>query len=214
MALRAVIFDLGMVLTGPPDPQAYAQLLRISGLTPEQLDPLYWADRHAYDEGKLNGVTFWQKVTSDAGLSLKRPVIEELSLWDARMWTTPNNAMVAWQQALKEHGLKTAVLSNIGDDVRANIEREFKWLAGFDVLVWSYLLKTAKPDPAIYHYTLQKLDVAPEEALFVDDREVNIEAARALGMQGLVFTDAAKLRADLIATGLAKQLPLPDGEAQ
>ena len=214
MALRAVIFDLGLVLTGPPDPNAYAALLRITGLPSERLDPLYWADRHAYDEGKLSGYTFWEKVTRDAGLSFDKPVIEELSLWDARMWTTQNHAMVAWQQALKQHGLRTAVLSNIGDDVRANIEREFTWLARFDVLVWSYLLNTAKPDPAIYHHTLEKLGTAPEETLFIDDREVNIEAARALGMQGLVFSDVEKLRADLAATGLAAQLPLPDGDAR
>ena len=55
LALRAVIFDYGMVLSGPPDPKAHATLMRITGLPAEKLDPLYWADRHAFDEGKLTG---------------------------------------------------------------------------------------------------------------------------------------------------------------
>ena len=76
--------------------------------------------------------------------------------------------------------------------------------------VWSYELKVAKPDPAIYKHVLDKLQVRPEEALFLDDKPVNIEAARALGMKGIVFSDVKQLRADLIAAGLDKELPLPE----
>jgi len=39
--------------------------------------------------------------------------VAELNLWDARMWTTENPAMLAWQQRLKERGLLTAILSNM-----------------------------------------------------------------------------------------------------
>jgi FMN phosphatase YigB (HAD superfamily) len=47
------------------------------------------------------------------------------------------------------------------------------------------------------------------EALFIDDRPVNIEAARALGMQGVLFSTVDHLRTDLIAEGLDRELPLP-----
>ena len=138
VGLRAVVFDYGMVLTGPPDPKAYAELLRITGLSSARLDSFYWADRHAYDEGTLTGFAFWQKIAGDAGLDLKQSDLEELNLWDARMWTTQNDAMLAWQLELKKRGFLTAILSNLGDTVHANIEREFAWLSRFDVLVWSY----------------------------------------------------------------------------
>lgn len=209
MALRAVVFDFGMVLTDVPDPVAHAALMRITSLSAERLDSLYWADRHAYDEGKLTGLAFWQKLGADAGLRLGPAEIEELSLWDARMWTTQNPAMVAWQQRLKERGLLTAILSNMGDSVHANIMREFAWLAGFDVLVWSYELRIAKPDPAIYRFLLEKLGTRPDETLFLDDKPVNIEAARAAGMKGLVFSTVEQLRADVLAQGLEAELPLP-----
>lgn len=198
-----------MVLTGPPDPKAYSELLHITGLPSERLDPFYWADRHAFDEGKLTGLGFWRKVTSDAGLSLSDDAIEELSLWDARMWTTQNDAMLAWQMLLKQRGILTAILSNIGDTVLANMLHEHAWLNRFDVHVWSYQLRMAKPEPAIYEHTLRQLGTRPEETLFVDDRQVNIEAAEALGMKGVLFTDVNQLRADLVAKGLDKELPLP-----
>ncbi|MGA7339675.1 MAG: HAD family phosphatase [Terracidiphilus sp.] len=210
LALRAVVFDFGMVLTGSPDPAAHAELLRITGLAAERLERLYWADRHAYDEGKLNGLAFWQKICGEAGLRLGAAAIEELNLWDARMWTTQNPAMVAWQLRLKERGLQTAILSNMGDAVHANIAREFAWLARFDVLVWSYELGIAKPDAAIYRYTLKKLGTRPEETLFIDDKPVNIEAAQALGMKGIVFSTVERLRGYLVASGYDAELPLPE----
>jgi len=209
LGLRAVVFDYGMVLTAPPEPKAYSELLRLTGLTRERLDHFYWADRHAFDEGKLNGLTFWRKVTTDAGLKLDVATIGELALWDARMWTTENPAMLAWQQMLKQRGILTAILSNIGDTVLANMLREHKWIPRFDVLVWSYQLHMAKPDEAIFRHTLKKLGTKPEETLFIDDKQVNIDAANAVGMKGLLFTDVEKLRTDLVAMGLDRELPLP-----
>lgn len=198
-----------MVLTAPPEPKAYSELLRLTGLTRERLDHFYWADRHAFDEGKLNGLTFWRKVTADAGLKLDVPTIGELALWDARMWTTENPAMLTWQQKLKQRGILTAILSNIGDTVLSNMLREHKWIPRFDVQVWSYQLHMAKPDEAIFQHTLKQLGTRPEETLFVDDKQVNIDAANAVGMKGVLFTDVERLRIDLIAMGLDKELPLP-----
>jgi len=175
----------------------------------EQFEPLYWADRHAYDEGKLSGLTFWQKFVHDASLQLDQKAVEELNLWDARMWTTQNPVMVAWQKKLKDHGLLTGILSNMGDNVHESIEREFRWLDGFDVKVWSYQLGIAKPDPAIYLYILEKLGTRAGDTLFLDDKQVNIDAARKLGMQAILFTTVEQLRPDLIAAGLDRELPLP-----
>jgi len=211
LALRAVVFDYGMVLTAGQDMEAHAELLHITGLSLEQFEPLYWADRHAYDEGKLSGITFWQKFIRDAGLGhrLNQADVEILNQIDARVWTTQNPAMLAWQQALKERGLLTAILSNMGDNVLENIEREFDWIHRFDVLIWSYQLGIAKPDPAIYHAVLSKLGTAPAETLFIDDKQVNIEAAQALGMKAILFSDVDQLRIDLVAAGLDSELPLP-----
>ena len=184
-------------------------MLRIVGLPADRFETLYWTDRHAYDEGKLTGIEFWRKLLHDAGMPENQEMAEELNHWDALMWTTQNPAMLAWQKQLQQHGLLTAILSNMGDNVLVRIEREFDWIHRFDVLVWSFQLHMAKPDPAIYHYLLQKLGTQPEETLFLDDKLINVEAAQALGMKALQFSNVDKLRDDLIAGGFSESLPLP-----
>lgn len=209
MGLRAVVFDYGMVLTGTPDVEAHDAMVRITGLPAERFEQLYWVDRHAYDLGELSGMTFWEKFSRDAGLDLGPRELDEINRLDARMWTSQDPAMVAWQHRLKQRGLLTAILSNMGDTVLENIERKFQWIVDFDVLVWSYQLGIAKPDPAIYRHTLHQLGTAPEETLFLDDKQVNIDAARALGINAIQFTTIDRLRDDLVTAGFDSELPLP-----
>jgi putative hydrolase of the HAD superfamily len=184
-------------------------MVRITGLPVEQFEPLYWADRHAYDEGKLTGIAFWEKIVRDGKLGLPASAVHELNDADTRMWSTVNPAMVSWQSRLKQHGLLTGILSNMGDSVLDRISTTHTWITNFDVLVWSYQLRIAKPDPAIYRHTLEKLGTRPEETLFLDDKIENIDAARALGIRGIQFSTVDKLRADLLAEGLDAELPLP-----
>ncbi len=209
MALRAVAFDYGMVLSGQPDPAAHAQLERITGLDSEALERCYWVDRHDYDRGELTGLGFWRKLAEDAGLNLNDNALDELNAWDARMWTTSEPEMVAWQQRLQQQGFLTAILSNMGDSVLESIERSFDWIAGFDVLIWSYHHGMAKPEPDIYHLLLERLGTAAEETLFLDDKLVNIEAARHIGIRALQFSSVEQLRRDLIASGLDDEISLP-----
>jgi putative hydrolase of the HAD superfamily len=183
--------------------------MRITGLEPERFERLYWADRPAFDVGKLSGFEYWQKIATESGLTLAPETIDELNHWDGRMWTTENQPMIDWQAALKGHGLKTAILSNMGDTILASLERDFEWLDRFDVLIWSYQHGVGKPDEEIYRLTLEKLGVKAGETLFVDDRPRNVEPARRLGMKALQYMTTEQLRADLVAQGLDRELPLP-----
>ena len=63
-------------------------------------------------------------------------------------------------------------------------------------------MKLLKPDPAIYYLALDRFRLRPEEALFIDDRQINVDGAEAVGMQAHLFTDADDLRARLEAEGL------------
>ena len=209
LALRAVVFDYGIVLTGPPCAEAWEAMKRITGLPEERFRPLFWDDRPAYHEGKLNGIGYWQNFLAKAGLPQDEAMVEKLNGWDMRLWTVENPLMVAWQIQLKERGLKTAILSNMGDAVLESVLRAFAWINRFDLCVWSYQLGIAKPDPAIYLYTLDKLGTHPEETLFIDDKRENVWAARALGIQAIEYVSVDQLRRELIASGLEAVLPLP-----
>lgn len=209
MALRAVVFDYGMVLTNPPHPEAQEELARITGLSHQELDQYYWVDRLAYDRGDLSGIAYWTKLAADAGLQLSANEIAELSACDARMWTSINPAMIAWHAQLKERGIRTGILSNMGDSVLERILEKFAWVEDFDALVWSYQHGMVKPDAPIYRLVLEKLGTAPEETLFLDDKPENIEAAQRLGMHGIQFSTVEQLRADLTSAGFTAWLPLP-----
>ena len=99
--------------------------------------------------------------------------------------------MPCWpgNRSSSERGILTAILSNMGDSVHANIEREFDWLSRFDALVWSYQLRIAKPDPAIYRHVLEGTGHAARRDALYRRQEINIVAALALGMKGILVYD-------------------------
>jgi len=63
-------------------------------------------------------------------------------------------------------------------------------------------VKLLKPDPRIFKLFLETFAIDPALTVYVDDREPNVEAAMACGMHGILFTDAATLRTELIGLGL------------
>ena len=67
----------------------------------------------------------------------------------------------------------------------------------FDVVFCSGEEGRVKPDPTVYLTTLDRLGVRPAEAVFIDDTEGHVTAARALDIHGMVFSNAQRLERDL-----------------
>jgi 2-haloacid dehalogenase len=100
-------------------------------------------------------------------------------------------------------GVPLVGLTNWSDELYYPYAAErFEVLALLDDVVVSGEVKVAKPDPRAYRIAAERSGHPIEHLLFVDDRQDNVDAAAALGMEGVVFTDAAALRADLRARGL------------
>jgi putative hydrolase of the HAD superfamily len=209
MALRAVIFDYGMVLSTAQEPVAHANLKTITGLDGDAFEQAYWKRRHDYDLGFLNGTTFWQSISDDNGLALSSAQIERLIENDVLMWSTLNEQMLAWVYAVQDAGFRIGILSNMGEDLLKYMRQEFGWLGRFDHHTWSCELNIAKPDPAIYLHTCKKLGVTPEQSLFIDDKPENIAAAESVGMAAIQFSTVAALREELERRGLLAVLPIP-----
>jgi putative hydrolase of the HAD superfamily len=206
MGLRAVIFDYGMVLSAPAEPVAHEQLVGIFGASPEVFEAQYWLHRHAYDSGVFEGRGYWHTCAEGAGVVLTEEQVASLIETDIRMWTKLDQGMVDWAVAVGEAGFRTGILSNIGEDLVPALLR-FPWVKGFTAKIWSCRLRLAKPDPAIYHHALNRLDVRADEALFIDDRQENIQTARAVGMKGTIYRTIPELHHELQAMGLAELLP-------
>lgn len=94
---------------------------------------------------------------------------------------------------------KTAMLSNIGKDSLQRRFAEGELQQYFDVVVASGDIGYAKPEPAAYQITADRLDVRCDECVFVDDREVFVEAARGVGMQAFVYEGVDHFKSELEA---------------
>lgn len=113
-----------------------------------------------------------------------------------------DNNLVELMRQLKQSGYKIVLLTNAN---HAFFERkiytqypEFKNL--FTELVISSEVGMVKPDPEIYRYTLDLVQSRPEESLFIDDNTINVDAAKALGINGFVYTDCASIASYLSST--------------
>jgi len=139
--------------------------------------------------------------------SVDADTIEELRLADISSWSRVDHLMVAYVQSLR--GLaEVALLSNIpGDHADAFLAAQ-PWLRNLDHLAFSGKINAAKPDPAAFRHCVLAMRAAPEDFLFVDDREENVRAAQAIGMNGHVFTGPERLAATVDAwllTGAASR---------
>ncbi|QHN03534.1 HAD family phosphatase [Granulicella sp. WH15] len=201
LPIEAVLFDYGMVLSGPPDPAAWTQMQAITGFDEATLDHAYWAPRHAYDRGDLTGQQYWQTVGQAGGTTLSPEQLTALIDADTALWTRTNDPMIAWADRLQRAGIRTGILSNLGDAMTLGVVGKFAWIEAFHHRLWSHTLKLAKPEAAIYHHAITGLGVTPEHILFIDDRENNVEAGRAAGMQVIRYLDHAAFEQELIERG-------------
>lgn len=185
--IQAVLFDFGQVLTQSADPAVWQQMRTLSGLSETDLHREYWAHRHDYDRGTLNGQTYWQAVAAGSQTTFTSEQIASLIAADVNLWSRLNIPMVEWAQQLQRAGIRTGILSNIGDAMAEGLIAKFDWISAFDHSVWSHALKLAKPEAAIYRAASEGLATDPSQILFIDDKIENIEAAEAVGMQAIQY---------------------------
>jgi putative hydrolase of the HAD superfamily len=182
----ALILDYGEVLSLPQHPDAIARMAAQLDVPSERFAQAYWRHRRSYDLG-LPGREYWRRVASDLSIDRDPPAADLIAI-DVASWMSFREEM--WQLAAdaRAAGIRTAVLSNGIREVLAQLDIERPLPAHFDVVVISFDVGCAKPDPQIYQITLDRLGVARGDALFVDDRAENIEGARQLGIETLHFT--------------------------
>jgi putative hydrolase of the HAD superfamily len=192
--IRAVVSDFGGVLTNPLI-ESFLAYQRETGVAFEDLGAAMARimeqdeGRHPLFELEKGNVTE-QEFTDRLGAELGRKLDTLGEAYFANLH--PNEPMIDYLRGLKAEGLRLALLTN---NVR---EWEPLWRAKlpdveelFEVIVDSGFVGMRKPEPEIYALTLERLGLPAEACVFVDDLEVNVEAARALGMTGIVHHDTA-----------------------
>ena len=201
MKIKAVILDYGDVLSYSPTAEEWGRMASLFQVDPAGFRPLWDRNRLHYDRGDFSLETYWSKLAADAGMKLEPEQLKKLSQWDVEMWAHINPTMVDWLKQMRSSGVKTGLLSNMPVDMIRYARQQFAWLKHFDHQTFSAEVRVIKPDAAIYQHSLDGLGVAPSEALFVDDRESNIDGARALGLSAIQFHSVAQLKGDLEKLG-------------
>lgn len=204
-AISAVIFDYGKVLCEWPLPSDVELMAGICHLTRQRFDQLYWQFRDPYDQGKLNGNEYWQSIADGAGLVLDEDQVRQLIELDCQSWLRPRQHTLLWADILRSKGFLTPILSNMPFDVGTQV-KQCSWIAPFAPCVFSSQVGHIKPQRAIYEYCLKLLQLSPEQTLFLDDREVNVEGARLAGMHALCFASLEEVALELAGRF---DLPLP-----
>ena len=198
---KAVIFDVGNVLYGW-DPDAF--LVRQLADDEARLRFVEDVDLYAWHETLDGGRSYAEAA---AELEEKFPQYAALiAAWSDRFGETitgPVPGVHALVEALEARGVPLYALTNFSADFWPPFHaRERAFFERFRGIVVSGEVKLLKPDPAIYWLALDRFRLRPAETLFVDDRAINVEAARAVGMKAHLFAGADDLEARLRAEGL------------
>jgi putative hydrolase of the HAD superfamily len=189
-ALRAVIFDYGGVLTYLPDEEDWRKMASMVGAPLTCVLKAYWEHRYPYEIARYDSAIFWRLVGHDCGQPVTDALVRELVTQDNEQWGRPNPDTIALARQLKASGVPTALLSNIQPDMLSFVRGRHPWLNEFEVRVFSCQVGEAKPKAGIFLQAAERLYLRPQECLFVDDREANIEGAQRTGMQTLHFESA------------------------
>jgi putative hydrolase of the HAD superfamily len=197
---RTVIFDYGEVISfrqAAADRAVIEQLAGVEG-DAEKFWRAYSAHRDGLDQGSGGVTAYWQAVADDIGAAWNEARVHELWVADFRSWLSVNPAVIEVLSDLRAGGTRLALLSNAGPDYGSYF-RHGSLGVFFEACFVSGELGLLKPNPEIYHHVLDRLLVAPDEAVFIDNRADNVAGAEAIGITGHVFTTPAALRSFLTA---------------
>lgn len=195
--IKALVFDYGGVLT-------------VEGKFEDHFNT-YYAKKHNLDEekfskclreiydiakvGKTDSKLVWKKCADFCKISpetFKQDLIAYFGFKDE---------VYDFVKSLKGK-YKLGMISNQIEDWLEGEIKKHKLDKLFEVIVTSYHSKKAKPDSMIFHELLEKLEVKPEETVFIDDQEKNIIVAEKLGFKPILFENLTKLKQNLEKLGV------------
>lgn len=193
--IKNVIFDIGNVLAGFVWREFY-QSFDFDAVTQERLaaatvlSPLW-------DEIDLGSMTTEAIIQGFKENDPPMSDIIDLVFADISGMVARFDYAVPWLRELKEQGYEVYIISNISEKIVADCGEALDFLPLAAGIVFSYREKLMKPDEAIFQLFLHRYELKADECVFIDDQEKNIIAARAQGIEGILFSNYQQARAGL-----------------
>ena len=202
MKIEAVIFDWGGVLIDNPAQDLINYCANALGVSPQDYKKAQLQAEPEFTLGLISEKQFWQKICSQLAVALPRTN----SLWYEAFKSVyrPRQDVFDLALQLKNLNFKTALLTNTEKPaMKFFLEQNY---TAFTALTFSCAENVAKPSPAVYKITLEKLDCLPESAVFIDDRPDFIEGAQALGIKTILYRTFGQLVQELNSFGIRTKI--------
>jgi putative hydrolase of the HAD superfamily len=191
--IKAILLDIGGVLWHEKGTPLRVNWAGRCGLSPREFDDIVYNSEWGPQAlvGDITGDEMWENIGDRLGLSPRETGQCEDEYWDG-IWDTE---FLDFCRSLKSK-YKLGILSDAESSAR---ERTKAWIneSVFDMIVLSSEVGVCKPDPRIFHYALAQLGVAASETVFVDDRERNVNGAKALGIHAIHYKNRDQTIADI-----------------
>ena len=184
MSIKAVIWDIGGVIMRTEDPAPRAELAQDLGVSRAYINDLVFGGEQGTlaQIGEISQQEIWDFARAELKLAPGEfPDLQE-RFFGGDMIDTK---LVDFIRSIQPH-YQIGVISNAWRGI-ADALADYGIRDAFDMVVGSGDVGVMKPDPRIYHIALERLNVAPEESVFVDDFIENVHGARGLGMFAVHF---------------------------
>lgn len=195
-----VVLDFGGVLSAGHDP--VPSIHELLGGDIDALRAQLWAERAAYDQGASSREQYWSAVAAASGVEqLSEAEIDELQAADNRYFLRLDPAARELIHDLARNGVRLALLSNASESFGEAVRRA-DWFEAFTIAVISGEERAVKPDRELYEVLLDVLShetggvSIPSAVIFFDDRQENVDAARALGIDAHLWPRNGEERAE------------------
>jgi FMN phosphatase YigB (HAD superfamily) len=195
--IKAIIFDMGGVILRTVDKTSRTALAARFGLTREQIEDLVFNSRSALEAtvGRISEREHWKSVWDNLEVpDAERPACEA-AFWDGDFLDDVLLGFLRSQQGIRT----TALLSNAWSGARDALTHVHPCIDAFDISVFSYEVKLAKPDPAIYDLILGRVGVQASQAIFLDDNEDNIISAGKVGIHAIRYLNTPQALSEIQA---------------
>jgi 2-haloacid dehalogenase len=200
MSTRSIIWDLGNVLVDWSPRYLYDKIFDDPAQRDHFLGHICTMEWHnTVDGGRPTREATEELVQRHTDWA--HPIRAFYARW-REMFQGSIEGSVAILRELKEKGIPQYALSNWSAELFEQSRGDFPFLEWFDGIVLSGAEGLTKPHPGLYLVLLQRYNIDPAGAIYIDDRRNNVITAANLGMDALHFEDPAGLRRDLQLRGV------------
>jgi len=181
---KTIFFDIGGVLLNIYPERTVDYLADIANLTSQQIIDLFPEEEHQkYERGEISDNDFYSAV--------KNKLQHSNGMSSENFWK-------AWSMMVGERSLVADIMDQLADSLSVWLlsntnpyhilrEKRTEIFKNIDGAIYSYDVGYRKPELGIYKVALEKSDTIPEQALFIDDLEENVLAAKEVGIDAIHF---------------------------